>query len=93
MKRRSKVSFTQIHVSIPVRLKEDFDYTIGFNESRSKKIASLIDTYLHDGGFVGEAYSSRRLMAILSNREDIDSTMKALLLATLNVQKPDEQSS
>ena len=83
MKRRSKTKFTQIHVSIPVRLLEDFDSTLDFKQSRSKKIAALIDTYLHDGGFVGEVYSSRRLMAILTQREDIDDTMKALMLQLL----------
>ena len=83
MKRRSKTKYTQIHVSIPVRLLEDFDQTLDFKQSRSKMISSLIDTYLSDGGFVGEAYSSRRLMAILSQRDDVDDTMKALLLQLL----------
>ena len=84
MKRRSKTKFTQIHVSIPVRLLEDFDDTLSFKQSRSKKISALIDTYLHDGGFVGEVYSSRRLMAILTTRDDVDDTMKALLLQILS---------
>ena len=81
--RRTKTKFTQIHVSIPVRLLEDLDDSLDFRQSRSKLISNLIDTYLHDGGFVGEAYTTRRLMAILTNREDIDETLRLLLLQIL----------
>lgn len=79
MKRRSKTKFTQIHVSIPVRILEDLDDTLDFKQSRSKLITNLVETYLTDGGFIGEAYSTRRLMAILTQRDDVDETMKALL--------------
>ena len=42
MKRRTKQRMTAIHVSIPVRLLEDFDETLRYNQSRSAKISSLI---------------------------------------------------
>ena len=48
MKRRTKTKFTQIHVSIPVRTLEDFDETLAFAESRSKKITNLISNYLEE---------------------------------------------
>lgn len=83
MKRRSKTKFTQIHVSIPVRVLEDLDDTLDFKQSRSKLITNLVETYLTDGGFIGEAYSTRRLMAILTQRDDVDETMKTLLLQIL----------
>jgi metal-responsive CopG/Arc/MetJ family transcriptional regulator len=75
---------TAIHVSIPVRLLEDFDETLGFTQSRSAKIASLITRELngdmHQG--ISDA-SSRQLMAALSSREDVDATMKVLLVQLL----------
>ena len=46
MKRRSKTKFTQIHVSIPVRLLEDFDDTLSFQQSRSRIISKLVENYL-----------------------------------------------
>jgi len=83
MKRRSKVKFTQIHVSVPVRLLEDFDETIGFNHSRSRKISQLMKYHLeNDGMMIGDA-TSRQLMAALTARDDVDQTMKTLLLQIL----------
>lgn len=81
--RRVKKRFTQIHVSVPVRLLEDFDETIGFNHSRSRKISQLMKYHLeNDGMMVGDA-TSRQLMAALTAREDVDDTMKTLLLQIL----------
>lgn len=84
MKRRSKVKFTQIHVSIPVRLLEDFDETLSFTQSRSAKISSLISehTYLDNRQVISDS-SSRQLMAVLTTRDDVDDTLKHLLLQIL----------
>jgi len=83
MKRRSKTKFTAIHVSIPVRLLEDFDETIGFDHSRSKKIVHLMKCHLEmDGMMIADA-TSRQLMSALTAREDIDLTMKTLLVQLL----------
>ena len=72
MKRRSKQRMTAIHVSIPVRLLEDFDETLGFTQSRSAKIASLITRELNsDTQGISDA-SSRQLMAALSSRADVE---------------------
>jgi len=84
MKRRTKQRMTAIHISIPVRLLEDFDETLSFSQSRSAKISFLIDQSLHgEHASVLEGISSRQLMAALTNRDDVDQTMKALLLQVL----------
>ena len=83
-KRRTKQRMTAIHVSIPVRLLEDFDETLSFTQSRSAKISSLIKQAVE-----GEDYqsisetSTRQLMAALSDRDDVDMLMKSLLLQIL----------
>ena len=75
---------TAIHLSIPVRLLEDFDETLRFNQSRSAKVCKLIDKSLHgSNASVLEGISSRQLMAALTNRDDVDETMKILLLQIL----------
>lgn len=84
MKRRTKQRMTAIHISIPVRLLEDFDETLSFSQSRSAKISFLIDQSLHgEDAAVLEGISSRQLMAALTNRDDVDGTMKTLLLQVL----------
>ena len=84
MKRRTKVRMTAIHVSIPVRLLEDFDDTLRFNQSRSAKISQLISQELQgDGRQVIADASTRQLMAALHSRDDVDMLMKSLLLQVL----------
>jgi len=84
MKRRTKQRMTAIHLSIPVRLLEDFDETLRFNQSRSAKVCTLIDQSLHGKhASVLEGISTRQLMAALTNRDDVDETMKILLLQIL----------
>jgi len=84
MKRRTKQRMTAIHVSIPVRLLEDFDDTLRFNQSRSAAISNLIKKELHDGNSqsVSEA-TTRQLMAALSSREDIEPWFSRVLLEIL----------
>ena len=84
MKRRTKQRMTAIHVSIPVRVLEDFDETLRFTQSRSAKITRLIQDDLDDDGVMAitEA-STRQLMAALTSRDDVDDTMKTLLLQIL----------
>ena len=83
-KRRTKQRMTAIHVSIPVRVLEDFDETLRFTQSRSAKITRLIQDDLNDDGSmtITDA-STRQLMAALTSREDVDDTMKTLLLQIL----------
>ena len=84
MRRRTKQRMTAIHVSIPVRVLEDFDETLRFNQSRSAKITSLIQQDLQDvEGLTVRGASSRNLIAALTARDDVDDTMKTLLLQIL----------
>jgi metal-responsive CopG/Arc/MetJ family transcriptional regulator len=83
MKRRSKTKFTQIHVSIPLRLLEDFDDTLSYTQSRSKAISNLIRNYMTGDGDLVKDASTRTLMIHLKNQDDIDATLKALLLHIL----------
>jgi len=75
---------TAIHVSIPVRLLEDFDDTLRFNQSRSAKISQLISQEMSgEGSLVISQASTRQLMAALHARDDVDMLMKSLLLQVL----------
>jgi len=86
MKRRTKQRMTAIHVSIPIRLLEDFDATLGFTQSRSAKIAALITRELNsDSQGIADA-STRRLMAALSNRDDVEPWLSRVLLEILTKQ-------
>ena len=86
-KRRTKVHFKAIHISIPIRLLEDLDETLSFKQSRSAKISALIkkelDGDMHQG--ISEA-STRQLMAALSAREDIEPWFSRVLLEILTKQ-------
>ena len=84
MKRRTKRRMTAIHVSIPVRVLEDFDATLRFTQSRSAKITRLIEDDLNDEGYstIADA-TTRQLMAALHARDDVDMLMKSLLLQVL----------
>ena len=83
MKRRSKVKFTQIHVSVPVRLLEDFDETIGYHHSRSRKISQLMRNHLEMDGMIVQDCTTRQLMSFLAARDDCDLVIKAALLQVL----------
>lgn len=75
---------TAIHVSIPVRVLEDFDQTLRYNQSRSAKITALIE---QSGGNVGvDLYTDATLGQIirrLVSFEEIDDTLAHLLLQIL----------
>lgn len=83
MKRRTKVHSRAIHVNIPITLLNDFDQELGFKESRSKLICSLMQNHIYGGGTFVKDASSRRLMAALTSRDDLDETLKSLLLQIL----------
>ena len=84
--RRTKVHYKAIHVSIPVRLLEDFDELLSFKASRSKAISHLMRKHV-DGSYDDTPMmTSRQLMAMLSNRNDVDDLLKALLLQILTKQ-------
>jgi len=93
MKRRTKVRFTQIHVSVPVRLLEDFDEQLAFTQSRSAKVSQLMEWFLTKEGTTLAEAKTRQLMAALMDREDCPSTLKMLIKIDLNAQRHGGQSS
>ena len=64
---------------------EDFDETLRFNQSQiSAKITQLIQQDLQDvEGLTVRRASTRNLVAALTSRDDVDDTMKTLLLQIL----------
>lgn len=84
MKRRTKQRMTAIHVSIPVRVLEDFDKTLRYNQSRSAKITSLIQ---ESGGLLRvDLYTEASLKQIINKLimfDEIDNTLEYLLLQVL----------
>lgn len=82
--RRTNQKFTQIHVSIPVRLLEDFDDTLRFNQSRSALIANLIQQHLACDSATIISSTTRQLIAALHARDDVEPLVKSLLLQILS---------
>ena len=68
MKPRSNIEYTQIHVSIPVRLKREFDETLSYNQSRSKMISKLIYNYLEQDTIDPTLMTNRQIIALLLSR-------------------------
>jgi len=81
--RRSKIKFTQIHVSIPIHVLAEFDHTLGFNESRSKKISKLMLDYARNDGNPLDDYSRREMLEHLQYKYDKDSPEDVLIQALL----------
>ena len=83
MKRRTKTRTAPYHLTIPVRLMEDFDETLAFNQSRSKMIANLIQQHLACEQATIVSSSTRQLIAALHARDDLEPLVKSLLLQIL----------
>lgn len=83
MKRRSKQPTRAIHISIPIRLLEDFDQTLRFNQSRSAMIANLMQQHLAVDNATIQTSTTRQLIAALHARDDLEPLVKSLLLQIL----------
>tara|TARA_B110000459_G_C16571467_1_gene476630 strand:+ start:1126 stop:1449 length:324 start_codon:yes stop_codon:yes gene_type:complete len=84
MKPRTKQPTRPIHVTLPIKLLQDFDATLRYNQSRSKKIAALIENHMDGGRALVHEATTRELMHVLCARKDVDVTMKTLLLQVLS---------
>lgn len=84
MKRRTNNPTRPIHVTLPIRMVKDFDETLRYNQSRSKKIASLIDDYLNGDGALVRETPTPQLIRAICNRKDTDETLRKLLLQVLS---------
>jgi len=83
--RRTKTKFTQIHVSIPVRLLEDFDEMLTFNQSRSKLISKLIENYVKDDGSELYVYEPLELIEFLQYKFTRGSPEDVLIESLLKI--------
>jgi len=81
--RRTKTKFTQIHISIPVSVLAEFDHTLGFNESRSKKVSKLMLDYARNSGNPLDDYSRKEILEHLQYMYDKDSPEDVLIQALL----------
>ena len=85
MKRRSKTKFTQIHVSIPVRVLEDLDDSLDYNQSRSRIITRLIQNALEGDQVNIGSMTKKQIVVALMNQTDPDSSEYVLLTSLLQV--------
>ena len=85
MKRRSKTKFTQIHVSVPVRLLEDFDETLSFRQSRSRIISKLVENYLEGDQIHIGSMTKKQIVVSLLNQVNPDSPEYILLNSLLQI--------
>lgn len=83
MKRSSKKTIP-VHVTIPVRLLEDLDETLRYNQSRSAMIANLIEQHLACSDAKIATSTTRQLIAALHARDDVEPLVKSLLLQILS---------
>ena len=72
-------------ITVPLNIFNDLERTLSYTQSRSKFISSAIDEKLNGSeGFSVEESTTKQLMAALLNRNDVDPTLKALLLHILS---------
>ena len=83
MKRRTKVHMKAIHVNVPISLLERFDAELGFKESRSKLICTLMEEHLGLPPITLGNASLSQLVRHLVKHEEINSTLESLLLQVL----------
>ena len=83
------------HVTLPIRLVEEFDEMLSFKASRSKAIANLIRIYLNEDITPVGMMTDRQLIAALMARFEPNSFQYDLLYSMSQSisQKHDEQSS
>jgi len=84
-RRRSADKAIPISIALPRSVVTRLDQVLSYNDSRSAYIARAITDRLDEIGAssIGDA-PTRQLMAALSSREDIDSTLRHLLLQILS---------
>jgi len=85
MKRRAIIKFTQIHVSIPVRVLEDLDDTLDYNQSRSRIISKLIENYLEQDQVNIGSMTKKQIVINLMNQVDSSSSEYVLLQSLLQI--------
>lgn len=83
--RRAANPTRKISITIPSRIFDELERTLSYSQSRSKFISSAIQNKLDGDAAPGVTeLTTRQLMAVLHGRDDIDETMKQLLLQILS---------
>ena len=83
--RRAKNRTVKMSITVPLNIFNDLERTLSYTQSRSKFISSAIDEKLNGSeGFSVDEASTKQLMAAILQRDDIDATLKALLLHILS---------
>lgn len=85
MKRRSKTRTVAIHMTIPVRLLEDFDETLTYKQSRSKIISKLIQNYLARENSNLQMMTSIEVFEFMQYRFKKDSPEDILIQSLLQI--------
>jgi metal-responsive CopG/Arc/MetJ family transcriptional regulator len=71
------------HVTLPIRLVEEFDELLSYKSSRSRTIASLMRIYLDGDATPVQMMSDRQILAVLMSRFEPHSfqwnTFKAMI--------------
>lgn len=82
--RRSSNPTRKISITLPGNLFNELERTLSYSQSRSRFISAAIAEKLDDESPPTiEESTTTQLMAALLQREDIDKTLKALLLHIL----------
>ena len=95
-RKSSKTRTAAYHVTLPIRLVEDFDETLSFKQSRSRMIAKLIENYLEgDQINIGSMTKKAIVVALMNQVEPYSAeyTMLSVLKEVFTSQMHDEQSS
>jgi len=85
MKRRSKTKFTQIHVSIPIRVLDEFDNKLNYNQSRSAKIALLMKEYASPENNSLALYTVEEIVEYLQYEFHVDSAEYTMVKSLLQI--------
>jgi len=85
MKRRTNRRTAPYHVTIPVRLMEDFDQTLSYKQSRSKVITKLIENYLEKDQIHIGSMTKYQICISLRNQVDPESAEYILLTSLLQI--------
>jgi len=82
--RRSANPTRKISITIPDRIFLELERTLSYTQSRSRFISSAIEEKLdgESSQTIPES-STRQLMAAITSRDDVDETLKHLLLQIL----------
>lgn len=77
--------FTQIHVSIPVNLLQEFDSVLSYDESRSRKISMLMKNYMSREDSNLQLMTSKEVFEFMQYRFDKDSPEDVLIQSLLKL--------